>query len=250
MLWHPASLHDPDAAANRAADLLSRMAAVTPGVPDDPAVIAAEVNDLLEGDIPFFATTPREGRLTGPGGTVWLAAQDLISATLTRWREADLDLDCQVIQASLVSAYLNEGQGPSERRLILVRPQVTGLERRRDLVATLIRQISRAAVRGPDGTVTWIGPVLNLTGWAVEPLIPDTYTGLAGLAVLLAAYQREAAAGRADVIISLEANGPVTGMSRDTFTPGLLPGLGGIAYQLLRLHPASGLPSVLTLATP
>lgn len=45
-----------------------------------------------------------------------------------------------------------------------------------------------------------VGPVLDLTGWAVEPLTPDTYSGLAGLAVLFAAYQREATAGRADAL--------------------------------------------------
>ena len=106
-----------------------------------------------------------------------------------------------MIQASLVSAYLNEDQPRSDRPLALAPLRPDGLDRRRrDLAATLIRQLSSAAVRGSDGTATWIGPVLNLTGWAVEPLIPDTYTGLAGLAVLFAAYQRETAAGRADAL--------------------------------------------------
>jgi lantibiotic modifying enzyme len=36
-------------------------------------------------------------------------------------------------------------------------------------------------------------------------------------------------------------------MVRDTFSPGLLSGVGGIAYQLLRAHPQSRLPSMLTL---
>lgn len=69
---------------------------------------------------------------------------------MTRWREADLDLDCQVIQASLVSAYLNEDQTPSDRRLTPARPQVTGLDRRRrDLAATMIRQLSRQPCAAP-----------------------------------------------------------------------------------------------------
>lgn len=34
-------------------------------------------------------------------------------------------------------------------------------------------------------------------------------------------------------------------MARDAFSPGLMAGAGGVAYQLLRLHPECDLPSVL-----
>jgi lantibiotic modifying enzyme len=49
----------------------------------------------------------------------------------------------------------------------------------------------------------------------------------------------------AHVIGGLEEFGAISGLARDAFSPGLLPGLGGVAYQLLRMHPASDLPSVL-----
>jgi lantibiotic modifying enzyme len=49
------------------------------------------------------------------------------------------------------------------------------------------------------------------------------------------------------LLTSLEDHGPCCGLTRDAFAPGLMPGLGGIAYQLLRMHPDHGLPSVLTL---
>jgi lantibiotic modifying enzyme len=61
MLWHPVSLHEPASARDRAAELLTKMAEHVPGAPDDPQVIAGEVADLLAGDIPFFAATPRHG---------------------------------------------------------------------------------------------------------------------------------------------------------------------------------------------
>jgi lantibiotic modifying enzyme len=49
-----------------------------------------------------------------------------------------------------------------------------------------------------------------------------------------------------DVILSsLEQHGPSCGMGRNAFAPGLLPGLGGVAYQLLRAHPKHDLPSIL-----
>jgi class II lanthipeptide synthase len=50
----------------------------------------------------------------------------------------------------------------------------------------------------------------------------------------------------ARVLTSLEDHGPLCGLLRDAFVPGLFTGLGGIAYQLLRAHPESGLPSILT----
>jgi type 2 lantibiotic biosynthesis protein LanM len=49
----------------------------------------------------------------------------------------------------------------------------------------------------------------------------------------------------AQILTSFEDNGPVAGFSVDVVPPGLFPGLGGIGYQLLRMHPDSGLPSVL-----
>jgi lantibiotic modifying enzyme len=44
------------------------------------------------------------------------------------------------------------------------------------------------------------------------------------------------------VLSRLEENGP----DREATAPGLLAGRGGVAYQLLRMHPDCDLPSVLT----
>ncbi len=51
----------------------------------------------------------------------------------------------------------------------------------------------------------------------------------------------------ASMLTSLEDNGPICGLVRDAFVPGLFPGLGGVAYQLLRANPQSNLPSILVL---
>ena len=51
----------------------------------------------------------------------------------------------------------------------------------------------------------------------------------------------------AEIVSGIEDHGPVCGSVRNVFMPGLMSGLGGIAYQLLRAHPDSDLPSVLTL---
>jgi lantibiotic modifying enzyme len=169
-------------------------------------VVAAEVAELLVGDVPFFDTTPRVGRLAGPRGTGWLPAHDLAAAALARWRAADLGLERQVVRAALVSAYLNEGWLPSSTPMPRVESDPTGPDpvsldrRRRRLAARLVGKVIETAVRAEDGSVTWIAPVLNATGWATQPLNPDLYNGAAGVAVLLSAYQRETDRGRADPV--------------------------------------------------
>lgn len=201
MLWHPVSLHDPPAALARATRVLTTMAEFVPLAPGTAEVVAGEIADLLDGDVPYFTTTPRRGRLDGPRGTTWLPATDLIEAALRHWRTADLALDREVIRSALVSAYLNEGGLPSSAPTLRVRPRTAHLDRRRRrLAARIVTRVVSTAIRGPDGSATWIAPVLNETGWSVQPINPELYNGAAGVAILLAAYQRECDQGRADPV--------------------------------------------------
>ncbi|WP_166459419.1 type 2 lanthipeptide synthetase LanM family protein [Amycolatopsis pithecellobii] len=52
------------------------------------------------------------------------------------------------------------------------------------------------------------------------------------------------------IVASLGANGPVTGVPLGVETPGLMTGLAGIGYELLRLAEPDNVPSVLLLAPP
>ena len=168
MLWHPVSLHGPEQAVARAAKILE----------------PAEIDDLLAGDIPFYTAVP------GPDG---------VGEALDRWRRGDVEVERQVIRAALVSAYLNDGWLPDEKPM---RPTVIRTDdldrRRRRLAAELMQRLVRAAIRGEDGTATWIAPVLSDTGWTVRPLSQDVYGGAAGVAMVLAGYQHEVEADRAD----------------------------------------------------
>ncbi|MFI6817204.1 type 2 lanthipeptide synthetase LanM family protein [Nonomuraea sp. NPDC050328] len=201
MLWHPAALHDEAPARAKAAALLAKMSQNVPGAPGDAAIIAAEVDELCHGDIPMFDTTPRYGVLTGPAGTRCGPERDLIAEALDRWRAREHGLDRRVAQAALVSAYLNEGWMPEDARLVTGPLRTTDLDqRRRAAAAGIMRGVLDSAVRGADGTVTWITPTLNPTGWAVQPLSTDLYGGAHGVALLLAAYLRESSSGRAEPV--------------------------------------------------
>jgi type 2 lantibiotic biosynthesis protein LanM len=205
MLWHPVSLHDPEPAVARAVDLLTRQGRAVSSAPSEPDVVAAEVQELLDGDVPMFTTTAGRGRLDGPRGTTFGEERDLVAEALGRWRTADLAFEHLVIRAALVSAYLNEGWTPSAEPMARPRLRTDDLDRRRRaLAAGIVGRLPGTAIRGEDGSVTWVAPLLGTTGWLVHPLSADVYNGAPGVALLLAAYQGEVAAGRADEVDGLE----------------------------------------------
>jgi type 2 lantibiotic biosynthesis protein LanM len=204
MLWHPVSLHKQEPARQRGFDLLTKMAANISSAPGDPAVINAELDDLMDGDIPFFSTLVKEGRLEGPGSTHWLPPCNLIDSALQDWRAANFELERNVIRASLVSAYANDGWMPDDSLLPASRREGDLDARRRQQAAKIVRGIVANAILGNDGSVEWIAPVLTQSGWSVLPLQQDLYNGIPGLALLAGAYLREANTGRADPVEGLK----------------------------------------------
>jgi type 2 lantibiotic biosynthesis protein LanM len=205
MLWHPVSLHDEAPARRRAFDLLQKMAGNVASAPDRAEVIEAEIEDLLIGDVPFFTTRVEDGELHGPRDTRWLPPRHLAEAALAHWRAADFALERNVIRTALVSAYINQGWMPDEVSLLPTTPRSGDIEvRRRQQAARIMREIMNSAIRGEDGSASWISPVLGPTGWSVQPLDQDLYAGTSGIALLAGAYLREAEAGRADPIEALD----------------------------------------------
>ncbi|MFD8003149.1 type 2 lanthipeptide synthetase LanM family protein [Streptomyces mirabilis] len=233
MLWHPASLHDEAAAVERARDILRRNAEVLPGAPTGRAAIDGEIADLLAGDVPMFTFT------------VDSAA---VRTTVEDWRTADLALEEAVIQDALVGAYLNERSLPTRTQAAARDPHARDRERRRrDLAAQMVRRLCDGAVRGEDGTVTWISPVFTPAGWSIRVLPADLYTGQGGVALTLAEYVTEVRAGRAEevpgvaetfegalrVLVGTEDRTP-------TPSPGAFSGAASQVWTWLALHRVLG----------
>ncbi|GHE10430.1 type 2 lanthipeptide synthetase LanM family protein [Streptomyces alanosinicus] len=233
MLWHPASLHDEGAAVERARDILRRNAEVLPGAPTDRAAIDSEAADLLAGDVPMFGFTVDEAAIRN---------------TIEDWRTADLALEEAVIQDALVGAYLNERSLPARVQSAARDPHARDRERRRRaLAAEMVRRLSEGAVRGADGTATWISPVFTPAGWSIRVLPADLYTGQGGVVLALAEYLSEERAGRADgvpgvaelfegalrVLVSTEDRTP-------TPSPGAFSGAASQVWTWLALHRVTG----------
>ncbi|MDF3981795.1 type 2 lanthipeptide synthetase LanM family protein [Luteibacter sp. PPL201] len=201
MLWHPVSLHDPRKAWSHAAELLRKAGEVRALAPDDDGVIAAEIADLVDGDIPYFGMRVSQGTLRGPRGTRWLAPCQRVDEALAHWRRADVALERMVIHGALASAYADEGQDAAEVSLRVHAPRTNDLDvRRRTQAASIMRLLATRALRCGDGSVAWIASVLGPTGRSVQPVAQDLYGGLAGLALVATGYAAEQRAGRADVV--------------------------------------------------
>jgi len=195
MLWHPASLHDEASAIERARDLLARNAAVVSIAPSAPEEIMAEIDDLRYGDIPIFVA---------PLGR----AQ--IDAVVADWRAMRIELEELTIRSALVATDLNQRMRDREEErsglfYTARHPHTDRLEvRRRKLAADAAERLLRLAVRGDDGSMTWITPEIGRSGWLVQPVYADAYFGLGGIAVVLAGYQHEVEHDRADAVDGLD----------------------------------------------
>jgi lantibiotic modifying enzyme len=115
---------------------------------------------------------------------------------------------------------------------------------RLDLDPTLTRTSTRRDLHRASAATWRLGMGWNhcachgdMGGWELLHHAIDAGVGPQGLS----------ASSLLDLILtSLEQHGPSCGIAGNACVPGLLPGLGGVAYQLLRAHPEAELPSILT----
>lgn len=246
MLWHPASLHDEAAAIERARVLLEGNAAAFAGAPSAPGEIAAEIDDLRHGDVPVFVS---------------VLTPDRIAAVVADWRAMRTDLEELTIRSALVATDLNQRmrEREEERRGRLYaarRPHGDRLEeRRRTLAAAAVGRLLRLAVRGDDGSATWITPEISRSGWLVQPAQAELYFGLGGIAVALAGYRHEAECGRAQPVDGLDEtlDGALRVMRamHDTDPPDTVGGFSGHGARIwswLALHDLLGRPGLLACA--
>jgi type 2 lantibiotic biosynthesis protein LanM len=225
MLWHPASLHDEPAAIERARDLLARNAEAQPIAPSDPVVIAGEIDDMRYGDVPVFVN---------------ILAQPQLDEVFQAWVDMRMELEELTIRGALVTAHLNVRLNDDKRSpydLSARRPYADDVDLRRRLMAReTVEQLLKLSVRGDDGTMTWISPILGRGGWTMRTLQPNLYVGLGGIALALAGYAEEMRHDRVDevdgVVDALHGVLRVMRTAEDTDEPEAIGGFIGLASQV------------------
>ena len=186
MLWHPASLHDPEKARSRANVMLGR------GVGLTSEQVESEIEHLMLRDVPAYRSE---------------VSADRIESTLGLWRKNPMDTQEMILRASILAADLNsrdDGVSEKQQRRILGNASASLSddldEERRELAERAVRRLLNFSVRAEDGSSTWVGPVRGINGWMVEPVEADFYNGLGGIAVTLAGYRHEMRCGRVNTV--------------------------------------------------
>ena len=206
-------------------------------------VVHAELEDLRHGDIPMFVTNPSSGDLWTSWGEQIPAYFD--ECAISRCRRAiaemdeeDLQRQLWLVRASIGASISN--RGPSHPTIVVARRDAT--IRKQQLVDASVsigQRLVRAAIRGDDRTVSWLGFRRGVTNrWLVQPAGIDLYDGVPGIVLFLAQlgaithspiFQDTARAGLNMARVHLGR------MSRGPVSIGAFDGLGGLVYLLTHL---------------
>lgn len=240
--FHPDVLRD---ALDRTR-LFDRLWAPVVHLPYLAQVIPAEQHDLRQGDIPLFATRPGcRDLFTASNERIpdffEQSRIELVHRRLTDLSEADLQTQLWMIRASL--AILAPADPGALRG---IRPRRTSSDVRRTLTPERVLSASRAiadqveelALRGESG-ISWIGLTMaSDLQWALSPVDPGLYDGLAGIALFLAYLgditgERRHRAMAQEVVQTLRRQ---MERNRSLMTSiGAFNGWGGILYTLTHL---------------
>ncbi|MBR8741848.1 type 2 lanthipeptide synthetase LanM family protein [Nocardiopsis sp. MG754419] len=178
-----------------AADQDNFLDALWAGHPDldqREAVIASEVAQMGQGDIPIFHTTPGQRDVFAQGGRI---ARDMLessgldraTARIENMSEAHMEQQSWFIDAALAAQVMGDASHSSSHRLDSVpfphRPADGGelLEQ----AARIGDRLVESAIQ-QDGRITWLG--LNLVReevWQVNPAQTDLFNGLSGIGLFL-----------------------------------------------------------------
>lgn len=227
--WHPALAGDMQTLE---AHLSARLGALDPSPVLTPRVVAAEAADLIDGDIPYFASpvgsrwrrVGAKERLLPPVGG-WEACQ----RRLSRLSPADRDRQLWMTRLSFVTF-----EAPLARLAAPIatpaRPQAMEAAAR-----AIGDRVCELAVER-DGRASWLFAALD-DRQRLSPAVVgfDLYDGLAGIAVFLAAlwvrtgearYRQLAEAALAEAVDVHQA------LPRERISIGAFDGAGGLAWAL------------------
>ena len=158
------------------------------------AVIRAEVEDLMHGDIPYFTLNTEDTAVFGSTGDRLagvLARTPLSNAQylLEKFSRNDLLLNERLIRASFIDNLDVEEKAPEYQRMRAAAR--SGDAEPGKLIRAIADELARFALRGDGGAPGWLGAAIQDAAkkhpWRVQELGDDMYAGASGIALFLAA---------------------------------------------------------------
>ncbi|MGC4808922.1 type 2 lanthipeptide synthetase LanM [Micromonospora sp. DT228] len=220
-----------------------------------PAVVRAEIDDLLLGDVPYFSLRTDTTAVYHWDGTALGDVLDRapLDSVLTGIRELSPTLlrnNLRVIRAAYVDKVAADHDVPRYRPAgARSRPSTVAAATRR-IVAGIAGELRESATITDGQPVTWVGATIRNTTlrhpWRVEPLGDDLYAGVPGIALFLAAagtYLGETGTTRLGLrALSARVEALLTEPTRraQRATGGMAGGYPGLAYAAIEAGRLSG----------
>ena len=206
-------------------------------------VIAAERDDLWQGDIPMFTTRPNSCAIWSSSNQQIVefsgeSGMALVQRRLQELSDADLTQQLWFINASFTTLAIAE-HGVQFSSYRMTQPQNNASCEQLLVAAEAVgSRLEALALRG-DKDVSWIGlTVVNEKHWAFAPLAIDLYNGLPGVILFLAYLGAVTAQNRYTAL----AKSALTTMQRQLESSksfikpiGGFEGWGGVIYTLAHL---------------
>ncbi|MFJ4866678.1 type 2 lanthipeptide synthetase LanM family protein [Streptomyces sp. NPDC088748] len=206
-LWHPSSLRDECAAVREVVDLLVQRREKDLHACCESGEVRAEIEELLYGDIPIYIYAPEEGIVAGAGRLPNPEYGNQLDSALSGWRNIDLPFQEAVINASFAGAVRDAhrvamtGQASSTGLIPASTEQNPQLK---DSLRKAVERLAAEAIRGTDGSVTWIGRGFEDSGSPWGPVSMNLYNGQAGIVFSLAAYEQAVRNGHVEAVSGLD----------------------------------------------
>jgi type 2 lantibiotic biosynthesis protein LanM len=231
--FHPDLLHDA-----RDRDKYFDKLRSLPHAANFDCIVDDECEDLRRGDIPRFTTSPGTRFLRTSSGrqiedVLPDAGRETVKRRIAQLGDDDLARQLWYVRSSLGAPARHEL--PDTPHLAFPRP----INRQSPLAvaaATIGDRLERLAIHGVTGA-TWIGAsVAGQRGVNIEPLGPDLYDGLPGVALFLAYLGAIAGEARYENLARRALVTMREELVRDNVTAiGALSGWGGVVYALALL---------------
>ncbi len=203
-------------------------------------VIAAEREDLWNGDVPLFTTRPCSRNLWDSAGkpiTNFFDAsgRDIVLNRLLGLNEDDLQQQLWLIRASLATLGSHEQQGRAPGYELIEPNTVVDHEQLLGAAQAIGERLGKLALRGSQ-CLSWIGLTLDdRDQWRLTPLETDLYDGLPGVILFLAYLDAVTGEGKyselaRQALVTFRRQVEQTRSSLETI--GGFVGWGGIIYTL------------------